>query len=213
MSLYKPVRAEMIRLLSTPRLSTYTDACGGDVKRAVELYQWNLEVSGALFPAIHYFEVALRNTMDGRLTKVFGQPGTPWFERHDIGLTADAHSKVSYAKRNVAKSGHQVTHGRVVAELMLGFWWSLLAPGYRNTLWASALREAFPTARVTRLHDEVDQIRRLRNRVAHHEPLIDKDIEEEYARILATAEYISQRLAWWIDATSPVSSVLARRPI
>lgn len=54
MSIYPPVRDEMIKLLSAPRLSTYTDACGGDMKIALELYQWNLEVSGTLFTSIHY---------------------------------------------------------------------------------------------------------------------------------------------------------------
>lgn len=212
MSLYQPVRNEMIRLLSTPRLSTYTAACNGDIKQAVELYQWNLEVSGAIFPSIHYFEVALRNTMDTRLTKVFGTAGQSWFDRTDIGLTDKARNKIAMAKRYVTGAGHTVTHGHVIAELTLGFWWSLLAEGYNDTLWAPALRAGFQNARVRRLHDAVDEIRKLRNRVAHHEPLIHHDVEAEYARILATAEYISPRLAWWIDATSSLSSVLARRP-
>ena len=212
MSLYQPVRNEMIRLLSTPRLSTYAAACNGDIKQAVELYQWNLEVSGAIFPSIHYFEVALRNTMDTRLTNVFGTAGQSWFDRTDIGLTGKARGKIALAKRYVTDAGHTVTHGHVIAELTLGFWWSLLAEGYNDTLWAPALRAGFHNARVRKLHDAVDEIRKLRNRVAHHEPLIHHDLEAEYARILATAEYISPRLAWWIDATSSLSSVLARRP-
>src|SRR5690606_11825993 len=173
---------------------------------------WNLEVSGALFPSIHYFEVALRNTMDARLTKVFGSAGQSWFDRTDIGLTSKAHKKISTAKHFVSEAGHAVTHGHVVAELTLGFCWYLHADGYDNTPWAPALRDGFQIARVRKLHDAIDEIRKLRNRVAHHEPLINHDLEAEYANILATAEYISPRLAWWIDATSSLSSVLARRP-
>lgn len=211
MSIYQPVREEMIRLLSVPRLSTYTAACGGDVKAAIELYQWNLEVSSALFTAIHYFEVALRNTIDVRLTKDFGGSQS-WFDAATTPLSTGGKSKVREAKGHVTAAGHQVTHGRVVAELSLGFWWTLFAESYNRALWAPSLRQAFPRARRDRLHSEIDQIRLLRNRIAHHEPLIGHDLHAEYTRILQTAEQIDIRLAWWIDATSRFGAVLDRRP-
>ncbi len=201
----------MIRLLSVPRLTTYTNACGGDVKAAIELYQWNLEVSSALFTAIHYFEVALRNTIDVRLTKDFGGAQS-WFDAPNTPLSGGARRKVSQAKGRVADAGHQITHGRVIAELSLGFWWTLFAESYNRTLWAPSLRGAFPRARRDRLHAEIDKIRLLRNRIAHHEPLIAHDLQAEYARILQTAEQMDVRLAWWIDATSRIGSTLDRRP-
>lgn len=211
MSIYQPVRDEMIRLLSVPRLGTYTAACGGDVKAAIELYQWNLEVSSALFTPIHYFEVALRNTIDMRLTKDFGGSQS-WFDAPTTPLSGGGKGKVAQAKGRVTAAGHQITHGRVVAELSLGFWWTLFADSYNRTLWGPSLRHAFPQARRDRLHYEIDKIRLLRNRIAHHEPLIAYDLAAEYTRILQTAERIDVRLAWWIDATSRVGATLDRRP-
>jgi len=79
-------------------------------------------------------------------------------------------------------------------------------------LWAPSLRHAFPSARRDRLHSSIDKIRLLRNRIAHHEPLIAHDLQDEYARILQTAEQIGVRLAWWIDSTSRVGEALRRRP-
>ena len=211
MSIYQPVRDEMIRLLSVPRLSTYTAACGGDIKAAIELYQWNLEVSSALFTAVHYFEVALRNTIDVRLAKDFGGSQS-WFDAPATPLSSGAKAKVRQARGRVVEAGHQVTHGRVVAELSLGFWWTLFADSYNRTLWGPSLRQAFPHARRDRLHSEIDKVRLLRNRIAHHEPLIGHDLHAEYTRILQTAEQIDVRLAWWIDATSRFGAILDRRP-
>lgn len=211
MSIYQPVRDEMIRLLSVPRLSTYSAACGGDIKAAIDLYQWNLEVSSALFTAIHYFEVALRNTIDVRLTKDFGGSQS-WFDAPEAPLSSGGKKKIKQAKRWVTEAGHEIRHGRVIAELSLGFWWTLFAESYNRTLWSPSLRHAFPSARRDRLHSEIDKIRLLRNRIAHHEPLIAHDLHAEYTRILQTAEQIDVRLAWWIDTTSRVGDTLDRRP-
>lgn len=212
MSIYPPVRDEMIRLLSVPRLSTYTRACDGDVKRALELYQWNLEISGTLFSSIHYFEVALRNSLDTQLTKTFASAQTAWYDQASIPLNDGGKKAVRRAKGEVARAGHEVTPGRVVAELSLGFWWSLLADGYNRSLWEPALKDGFRNARRATLHEQIDHIRRLRNRIAHHEPLIHHDLPAEYTRILQTAERVTSRLAWWIDATSSLSGILDRRP-
>lgn len=215
MSIYPPVHDEMIRLLSVPRLGTYSAACGGDVKKALELYRWNLDASMAFFEAIHYFEVAFRNTIDTALTRwidTTGDKGLPWFDSSNARLTGTTRHKISEAKGRVTRAGHNVTRGRVVAELTLGFWSKLLSESYNRTLWQKALKDAFPQARRERLHDEVEEIVKLRNRIAHHEHLLSHDLHAEYARIMATAEYVTPRLAWWIDSTSRVDSILRKRP-
>lgn len=211
MTIYQPVRDEMIRLLSVPRLSTYRVVSGGDLKAAVELYQWNLEISASLFAAIHYLEVALRNTVDAALTARYGGAGA-WFDVVGVPLSAGARDQVRRAKASASRPGHVVTQGHVVAELSFGFWGSFFAEAYSRTLWRQCLRQAFPRARRGRLHSDLEAIRRVRNRIAHHEPLIGYDLAEEYRRVLRTAEQIDMRLAWWIDATSAVGQVLDRRP-
>lgn len=211
MSIYPPVRDEMIRLLSVPRLATYTAACDGDVKQALELYRWNLTVSTAFFESIHYFEVAFRNCVD-RAVATSAPGATSWFDDSTVPLSNGAWKQVRQARDRIVQAGQTVVHGRVVAELSLGFWAALLSERYNRTLWATCLKDAFPGARRQRLHEAVDEIRRLRNRIAHHEPLISRDLDSDYEVLLATAERISPRLAWWIDGTSRVGGVLAQRP-
>ena len=93
--MYPPVRRTMIGMLSAPRMSTYTRACGGDVEAAVELYRWNLDVSMALFESIHYLEVATRNRIDAALTELAGSAeasmADPVRWRQDAGRSLARH--------------------------------------------------------------------------------------------------------------------------
>ena len=55
------------RWLSLERLAPYLAACGGDIGRALELYEWNISLGQVLMRDISHFEVALRNSYDRAL--------------------------------------------------------------------------------------------------------------------------------------------------
>lgn len=104
-------------------------------------------------------------------------------------------------------------HGKVVAELSFGFWWSLLADEYNRTLWEPCLRHAFDgRVRRRRLHRELDELRRLRNRIAHHEPIHARDLATDMERLVDTAGRISAVLRDHVEQTTRVPEVLAVRP-
>ncbi|MFF1530660.1 hypothetical protein [Cellulomonas sp. NPDC058312] len=211
-SIYPPVRRTMIGLLSTPRMSTYQQACGGDVEAAVDLYRWNLDVSMALFESIHYLEVATRNRIDGALSTLAGA-GNDWLDAPpSVPLTAGTRSRIALARSHAGRDGRTPTHGHVIAEITFGFWPYLFSAGYNLTLWAPALKGAFPTATRADLHSRLGRVADLRNRIGHHEPLIALDIATEYTRILELAELVETRLGWWIDSTSRVDAINRRRP-
>ncbi len=230
--MYPPVRDSMVRLLSTPRLDTYSKACNGSVPDGLELYRWNLDVSMAFFESIHYFEVAFRNSIDSAMSRWFDRtypaaPGTShphWFDTaptHALGkspaelsgLNGNSRSKVNEARRNAGRRHNPVMDGHVVAELTMGFWHHLIRPAGTNVIWSDALRHAFvSTARQQRLDASVKQLVDLRNRIAHHEPIFALDLEKEYANLIRSAEIIEPGLGWWIDTTSRVDSVLRIKP-
>jgi hypothetical protein len=58
---------DLKRLFSAERLSTYIDHCDGNFAAAVEMYRWNSAITAAFWEPIGHLEVALRNTLDGRL--------------------------------------------------------------------------------------------------------------------------------------------------
>ena len=52
------------RWLSPKRLAPYLTACGGEVERALDLYEWNISLGQVLMRDVSHFEVALRNAYD-----------------------------------------------------------------------------------------------------------------------------------------------------
>ncbi|MCY4327112.1 MAG: hypothetical protein OXC53_05940 [Rhodobacteraceae bacterium] len=103
--------------------------------------------------------------------------------------------RVSRAKSELARGGHDGDPHRVVAALSFGFWASLLGPGGTRancemTLWRPALRGIFPQCtRLTRrqAHEPLNALRTLRHRIAHHEPILSRNLFDEHKRILEVA--------------------------
>jgi hypothetical protein len=193
-------------------MSTYLDATAGDVAAAVDLYRWNLDVSMALFESIHYLEVAVRNRIDEALSALVG-PGQDWLDAPAcVPLTPGTRDRVAAARRQARSGSGSPTHGHVIAAFTFGFWPYLLSQAYSRSLWSPALRQAFPRSRRAALHDALSRVSALRNRIAHHEPLLGLDLADEYAHLLGVAEQVEPRLGWWIDSTSRLDTILRRRP-
>lgn len=95
---------------------------------------------------------------------------------------------------------------------MFGFWRSLLSDEYNRRLWQPCLQHAFDgPVRRTRLHAELDELRRLRNRIAHHEPIHGLDLAADHQRVLDVAGRISPQLRAHIETVSRVSELLSGR--
>lgn len=211
--------ADLRRLLSPGRFDRYT-AAAGSPEAAVDLYVWNARISGALHESLGVFEVVLRNALDRQLTAYhrivlagdghwYADLRMPWGSKRLVELIDRARGQATVNGRN------QEVHGKVVAELTFGFWRYLLAAQYQGTLWAPALRRAFPHLRSQKrdtVYRPVDRLHALRNRVAHHEPIHDLDLAVRHTELLRVAGWIAPAASWWIGQTSRVPQVLTERP-
>ncbi|NEE00721.1 hypothetical protein [Phytoactinopolyspora halotolerans] len=205
------------RSLSDERLGPYDRAADGDRAASLELYEWNLLVSGAFFESLSVLEVALRNSFHEQLTRLHDTRRHPgqWYEHPEYLLGRKGCEEVRHARRRLCVTGKTETAGRVVAELSFGFWRYLTASGYADKLWRPALRRAFLTTRplprreiadrLTRLHD-------LRNRIAHHEPIHFRDLARDWQDILYIAEALGPDIRNWLVRTTRVPAILAARP-
>lgn len=196
------------QLLSRARMAPYLSTTGGDWDRAVALYDWNTTIAAAFFESIHYLEVGLRNAMDDAASTYLG---VSWLAASSSVLTSRSRKAVAIALDHAG--GATAPHGKLVAELPFGFWWSLLADEYNRRLWQPALQHAFdgPVRRRT-LHAGLDDLRRLRNRIAHHEPIHNRDLEADFARVLDISSRIGSALGGHVAATSRVPALLAASP-
>lgn len=229
-----PHHAAVAKALSTARLAPYLSATGGNVKDTLRLYRWNIELSAAAYQALHLFEVVLRNAIDEQLcvwnaTQVSpGAPGRGLTHRAEWLLDPShllarlvQESKIREAKRRAGQAlrgqRRQIQHGDILAQLSMGTWRFLLPdsdPG-RQRLWTDAVRHAFPhlTRTSSRLVDDVELIYRLRNRVAHLEPLLRPgDVQPQYEAMRRVLSEIEPATEQWLVTQQQMTLVLARRP-
>lgn len=191
--------------LSRPRLAPYIAAAGSAA--ALGLYAWNCRASTALFELIGWFEVAWRNNIDQAICAGRSRGAPHWLFDRTFPLQPRTWSKVAKAINTVQHGSHRPTSGQVIAELSLGFW-RFTASGYRQTVWLGHLSHAFPHSphrpRPAETDRQLDAIIKLRNRIAHHEPLGPSvEIHRRVADILAVGTSISPEMAaWWRGRTS-----------
>lgn len=204
--------------LSTPRMSTYLFASSGNPQTAVELYGWNGMVSAALMVPAHFAEVVTRNLVDEVVTAAYGAMW-PWDNSFTQSLPSP---KTAFnPRRHLTQTREGFTStGKVIAELKFVFWQSIFTSRHDTRLWSTRLANSLPGATEgstdsdlrKRIYDDLETIRRVRNRVAHHEPIFNRDLQKDLNRMLELIELRSPETAAWVRQLEDVSSLLLQRP-
>lgn len=201
--------------LSTERLVPYLRAANGELDRALRLYEWNLAVSGGLYEALGIFEVVLRNALSAQLAAHHDTLAGHWYD-DPLGVLSDrAQEDIAAARRRVRKLRRPETPGRVVAELSFGFWKFLLAKRYEATLWTGCLRHAFPNLQPQSravVYRSLDELHTVRNRIAHHEPVHNRDLTADMLTIYRLLDWIDADTRAWAVSLSRLQSLIAARP-
>ncbi len=170
------------RIMSQKRMNRYLAACGGDSRKAMTLYRYNLQLSQETFTIISCFEVALRNAIDEKLTPSMG---AEWLKDSIMPGGAFASPILHKTHDIIDRAYHKLltdnlySHSKLLASLEFGIWKYMFSPvQYRMT--GRTLLSIFPnkarsTPQVQYNHsyifNELDKINTLRNRIAHHEPI------------------------------------------
>ncbi|MFE7075331.1 hypothetical protein ACFU96_35085 [Streptomyces sp. NPDC057620] len=201
-------------------MKPYLRAAGGDPEATMRLYRWNVEASEALYVPLHYVELAVRNALDGCLALKYGRPD--WWSVAPLdaggqGQIVKARSKCEEKEvkraRKQQRRRRPVTVNDVVTELTFGFWATLLVSRYDRVFWVPTLHKAFPyyTGRRDALYDDLWALVGLRNRVMHHEPIHEEDLDADHARIYRVLEALGSDLAKEVREMDRFRSVLDGR--
>jgi hypothetical protein len=203
----------LLRAFSPGRMEPYVRFSGGLLEPAFRLYAWNVEVSSAFAGPLHCLEIVLRNAMHRALSAYFSKED--WWNHSRILLHKTAIQSIDAANDKLRRLAKGVTADRMVAELSLGFWVALLGKGlnYETRLWRPALRSAFPlyTGQRAALHEELETVRRLRNRISHLEPIHRRHHLADHRKILRIVGYVSPEAVSFIERHDRVPLVLRRR--
>jgi hypothetical protein len=182
--------------------------------KALALYEWSTRTSAAAFEVVGHIEVLLRNAVDRCLREHFReeQCGIPWFLLPTPGgeHVAEAVAAVRERLRPLRKeSRHQI-----VAGLSFGFWSAILGTRYEE-LWRDCLHRAFPNSSGKRKQVlvAIERVRKFRNRLAHHDSLINVDVPFEVRQVVELARFINHDAAEWLQRCSNVMEVYAQRPV
>lgn len=162
-------------VLSADRCDTYRLWANGDDALAIRLYTFNVQLSAALYGPLHMLEVALRNTVDRRLSAVYG---SNWLTDPVAFPGRYQQDSVTKAHAQLTRDKKAITHGRMVAELTFGFWSSLFGRDGVH-LWQH-LRPVFQAKGIQRspVAGQLRDLRHLRNRVAHYEPILAQPLAQ-----------------------------------
>ncbi len=211
---------DLLPLVTAERLGSYLHTCGGGVPEAFELYEWNMRAAASVMELTSMVEVLTRNALDRELRAwAHRRRADPsWFDF--AALDEQGAADLRKARDRATRRGRRrEIHGRVIAELPLGFWRYLVESRYLTALWVPATHRAFPHGAAdlrTRQKDvafRMQQLNFVRNRSAHHEPIHSRDLEKDLASARDIAAWISPAARRWVDATSSLPSVIASRPV
>lgn len=198
--------------LSDPRLVPYLRADGDPLA----LYAWNSRLSAVMFELVGWFEVCWRNTVDRAITTHRSPTAPHWVFDPQFPLQPASRQRLRQAIA-AAQRGESAPPppGKVIAELSLGFW-RFTTRGYRQTIWPYLGRTAFPAAPGRPHQRHIDRrlvpIIRLRNRIAHHEPIFALPVRQTAGDLLLLGSWINPDAAsWWREHTA-VFDILDARP-
>lgn len=196
--------------LSPERLQKYLHSTGGDLDTALSLYERNMRLASAFYVPLQCLEVCLRNKLHMELTQKYS---SDWYTNGKVELSRDTAISISNAIHQIENSKSGMTAGAVIAELSFGFWVSILGRRYDATIWRSALTKAFKdngkNMKRDPIHQRLNALRRFRNRVAHHEPIFDRDLTAVHSELIEAIGWLCPRTADWTFKQSQVLNVIA----
>lgn len=195
--------------LSHSRLATY-EKFTQNTEQALNLYQWNLQISSALFECLAVCEVVIRNAVTKAIQ---AEHGADWAFNVRFVRTMQQN------RRDELIEARQETTEQTICELPFVFWQGFFTARFDNEIWRKHWAVTLPNAKHadlpkirTEVFDNLEKIRKLRNRIAHHEPIFYRNLQGDYKRIIKIIGYCSADTAQWVKSWQKVDDLLINKP-
>ena len=197
------------------RINRYLLATNNSKVRAANLYKANLKTSQAFHPLLVVFEVILRNRLNEMLS--FHFKDQDWIINQKKGFMSDPSLKFIYKRtgeekindfllreinkveRKLNKGKSKVSSGKIMAEQTFGFWTSFFDMHHYRLLRGKPIQIflSLPSGYGRKeINDELEKIRRFRNRINHNEPICFKGNKIDFTETLEVYKSIIDLLGW-----------------
>lgn len=203
--------------ISQVRLNTYKKS-NNNLNRAICLYLWNANISSSFLFPIHIYEVTVRNAISNALTIVYGDKW-PWNNNFLRSLPCN---KKGYSPRcDLIQVTKKMTFtSKVIPELKFIFWQNMFTKKHDTRIWNNNLFQVMPNITKkgsisyirSNIYKNMEIIRNLRNRISHHEPIFNRNLQEDYNNIILLINFINPKMASWVDDNQLVTTYLKNKP-
>ena len=101
-----------------------------------------------------------------------------------------------------------VSDGKIIAELTMFFWKRMFSEDYEHALWKPSLKRIFPNTALRRadVAKQLEVIYQTRNRLAHHEPVYERRLDEALTAIDFVIQNLGSKQA---SQHTPLAKLLA----
>jgi len=214
-----PVDHRLSLQISAPRLAPYLNLAqvAGDFDSAIKWYLWNARLAKAFLFPLQTAEVSVRNTIHSAFSQNFNNVN--WIFNPPFPLTPEHTASLSQTRQRLMRRNSNPTADDIVASLSFDFWSNLFRIEY-DALWLTPnlIATAFPHAPSgadrERIQKNVRRINKLRNRIAHHEPIhnISPSAQIQLQIIEELVGYICLDTARWMKNHTTVLQVTRSQP-
>ena len=164
------------------------------------------EISGALWVHIQIFETTLRNFLSEFLTNTSGQ--VDWWNTTNY-FYAKENSIIDEIKTRLKHSNLDTNSKNVISNLGFSFWIELLSKRYHQKIWMKLVKffPAYPGRRED-FYNKAREIRNLRNVIAHHGPILRRDLFRDHAYLHELTALLDPELASEVKRKSRVLDLI-----
>lgn len=173
------IYSEFEKIMTKARMSRYLIATDFNSRKAMTLYRKNLQLTQEMYTVLSCFEIALRNSIDSKLTAYLG-PNWLISSTFKGGIFDNLKCKLTHKILNeTIKKLPSRNHNKLIAELGFGFWRFMFAQNQFNATGRILIKifpskpKSSPTTQYNNIYifNQLAVLNELRNRMAHHEPI------------------------------------------
>jgi hypothetical protein len=169
-----------------------------------ELFFLSVEIAAALWVHIQAFEITLRAFINKIIKEAYDSES--WL---DIPKLLAKHELFQVTKVRSTRSRKGLNRFQAISELSLSFWIDLLSHKYHNKIWVH-LAKALPHYNGSRedFYNKAREIRNLRNSIAHHGPIMRRNLIRDHAYLGELTAILDPELAREVEKRSRVLDLL-----
>ena len=164
------------------------------------------EISAALWVHIMAFETTLRDFISENLQRIYGVIN--WWLVPNLLSRSDL-KDINYAIKRLNGRQLPISNENIVANLSFSFWVELLSKRYHQKIWMKLVKffPAYPGRRED-FYNKAREIRNLRNVIAHHGPILRRDLFRDHAYLHELTALLDPELANEVKRKSRVLDLL-----